>query len=82
MAKQTEHLTLPNNERCPVEYDNASILFGSKLKEISSLDICVGICCNFVFYTVLSPADRAETEIDEIPLSHTLIKVRTRAIEL
>ena len=79
-------LNKPNIKHCrtmeAVQYSMTMRILFPKLEEISSLDIFVGICCNFVFHTVLSPTDRAETEMNEIPLSHTLIKIRARATEL
>lgn len=65
-----------------VQYSMTMCVLVSKLEEISSLDIFVGMCCNFVFHIVLSPTDRTEIEINEIPHSHTSIKIRARATEL
>lgn len=65
-----------------VQYSMTMCILVSKLEEILSLDIFVSMCCNLVFHIVLSPTDTTEIEINEIPHSHTLIKIRARATEL
>lgn len=66
-----------------VPYSMTMCVLVSKLEEeISSLDIFVGMCCNLVFHIVLSQPDRTDIAINEIPHSHTLIKIRARATEL